>query len=777
MVLSKLAQLPALPSMRLNTVHAQTRSKELASASVTDSATPSPTQSTQDTSTSAGGTTSVSDPDDYADTLATNPVSSATMRSKRTTTTTNPSTSTIRRNSDKAGSFHDRRASSRVRKPTAKAQGLSGIRKPSPPLLDTIVIERSSPKPGPSFSKEPSTTAPLPKDTSEEAHPDPKVAQPTPTANSDITKTPSPTQVAGQEAPVAVAETPSRRTSQRERKPTAKLLSESSTSQKRPATDDAPDAPPRKSARLSSSAARVPSKLRYSISAENSEIDDVAEVEKAPPPEIPSPQKSKIVVLKSKRLAEVFGPPPKPKPGSSSYPSRNKRKSKRRVQRIPVSAESAIAKPDPRPVEIPGSCNLFCLSPSSRLLAFAEIAYQMPDEEDENEETVPGSVYDWRMYTQVWCRCDKDEQTKSDRTDSVELARALMPNPVQGTSYDPIDLTSNKTPEVELLSTPVNTILRATDAERLSQLYTEPPSYSADQTPNGTTLAPNDMRTRDGFVAGASYRPSEFYTPVYEAPSPNGVYSAPHSAASRRTYEQRLIDDHNALTDIRKRAAARGIAWTFNMTFDDIHGLIMEAEDREQQLHQQAQYRQQVMSPPQNVIDRAYGYPGSHPSPSGFGVLLPPRVTHQARRAGSGQKRRKASFAPPSSVNGAAETAQERHVSNATPSNVSFVEDSTPPRSSRRRPSSSSRPKSSRFRVDPRGLRGESPGPGTIINMNDKRLNDEMRREAEGLEQIGIAMREFEEYQKRQEEEVQERWRQSEQRESRRLNGRGHGQP
>ncbi|KIW26423.1 uncharacterized protein PV07_09519 [Cladophialophora immunda] len=768
MFLRKLPQLPALPSMRLNTVH--TRSKASAAASYTDSATPSPTQSTHDTSTSAECATSVSDPDDYADTLATiKPASSATMR-PRVTTTIN---STVRRHSDRAANARSRRASSRVRKPTAKAQALGDSKRYSPPLLDTIIIEPSPPKFGPSSNKGPSTTSPLPKDAPEEAPPDFKLLQTPPAANFARPKTPPPAQVAGEETSAAIVETPSRRTSQRERKPTAKVLSESLTSQKRPATDDQQDAPPRKSARLSYSGARVPSKLRYSISAENSDAGDAAEVERAPPPEIPSTKKSKIVVLKSKRLAEVFGPPPKP----DNSPPSSKRRSRRRALRGYVTNQGAKVKPDLAAVEIPGSCNLSCLPPASRLLAFAEIAFQMPDQEDENEETIPGSVYDWRMYTQVWCRCDKDRELQSERTDSAELARALMPNPVsEGTYYDPVDLTSSKTPEVELLSTPVNTILRATDAERLSQLYTGPPSYSAGHTTNGTP-ATGSMRTQDEFVAGASYRPSEPSVPLYDDQSRKSMYSIPPSTATRRTYEERLIDDHNALTDIRKRAAARGISWSFNMTFDDIHALIMEAEDREQQLHQPAQYRQQVMSPPQNVIDRAYGYPRSQPSPSGFGVLLPPRGTHQARRGGGGQKRRKTSFATSAAVNGVAEVAQDPLTPNATPNNISFVENGTPPKASRsRRPSSPSRPKSSRFRVDPRGLRGESPGPGTIINMTEIRQHAEFMRQATGIETLGKAMREFEEYQKREQDRRMETWgRRAQQRQ--RLNGHGHEQP
>ncbi|OAP55084.1 hypothetical protein AYL99_10784 [Fonsecaea erecta] len=777
MVLSKLAQLPTLPSLRLTTTQRQTRSRASTSASLTDSATPSPTQSSLDTSTSAGGATSVSDPGDHADTLATNtnPVSSATMKPKATTSNKHSPSSTGRRFQPKVIDLRDRRASSRVRKPTAKAQALGSRRYASPPpLLDTIIIEHTPPNFDLSPLKAPSTTSTLPKDAPEAAYPTLEVPSNPPTADPKPAKPPSspPPQVGGEEAPHDVPETPSRRTSRRERKPTAKLLSDSGTAQKRPATEDVPDAaPPRKSARLSYSAARIPSKLRYSISANNSEADDAAaEAEKPPSPAVPSPKKSKVIVLKSKRLAEVFGPP---KPRQENKSPGSKGKSKRRSHPSAVNTKGSTTQPHAAPVDIPGSCNLLCLSTSSRLLAFARIAREMPNAEDENEETIPGSVYDWRMYTQVWCQCAQFEQPKPGGTDPVELERALMPNPVsEGTNYDSIDLTTERTPDAELLSVPVNTILRASDSQQLSQLYTGSPSQSADQIPLNGTPATNGMRTED------SHRHAETHGPFCDEPSRNNtLYSRTPSIATIPTYEERLRDDHTALTEIRQMATARRLSWSFNMTFDEIQAMVREAEDREQQARQPTLYRQ-IASRPQNGIARANGHsePHSRLRSTGFGVLLPPQASHQARRVASGRNWLKAGLTPPAVVNGEGDAAQERVTSNPTPPTPGSVEESTPAKPCGiYRTSSSLRPKSSRFRVDPRGLRGESPGPGTIINMKGPGgAAAEAKRATEGHANTGKSTKEFEEHQEREDGEKQKRRHRKEQ-EGHKLNGHGHG--
>lgn len=712
MSLRKRPQLPATPSMPFTT----DRKHLKVSASSTTSTTPSPTASTNGNSFATEWATSVSDPDDYADNSAPPTVPSTTnMKSKST-----------RRDSTPAADSGNRRASGRLRKPTAKAQALGGSKSYSPPLADTIIIAPiTAPDEWSRKDDEPPASTVPPEVDSNAIPPEPEIPESPSTVEVTRATTPPKAGVATKDdPPVTVSDSPSRRHSQRERKPTAKLLSEATTGQKRPAPES-DSLPPRKSARISFAGAKVPSKLRYSVSSSHSEDEDTIAIKHR---EVPAGQPSKVIVLKLKGLAEIFGPKPQPPPTKSPASApKGKGKRKSRVQKPapPVEVVDTTAS-----TELPGTCNLSCLPPSSRLLAFAEIALQMPDDDgDDDEEVIPGSPYDWRIYTQLWCKCDQDEQLKTGRTNSVELARALLPNTVsQGTKYDPIDLSESQTPEAELLSTPVNTILRASDAERLSQLYTAPNGHVAGRTPNSAPVTGRVRFSRDEQSVPSVQSMSQRRVSMYEDPTYHSPFATSSSDAAKKTFEDRLREDHRALTDIRKRAAARGIPWSYNMTFDDIHALIMDAEDREQQGYQQ----QSAMSPPQPPTQPGYDFHEAYNSPTGFGVLLPPR-TKSNGHSGSGRTRRKDSTATQTSTNGAVELTREGAGS------PGFVEEGPAANSRSRRQSSPSRPKSSRFRVDPRGLRGESPGPGTIINMKD------MMDKAAGLARLGKAMKKYQE--------------------------------
>ncbi len=650
------------------------------------------------------------------------------MRTKKPTVATDDQT-------DQSIENGNRRASGRVRKLTAKAVALSGSRSYSPPISDTIVIGETLPSRQLSSDKEPSPVSLPPKIDLEQLRMLQEIPETPASIKANGVRTPSPEALAEDEAPAPVPETtPSRRQSLREKKPTSKILSESTTAQKRPATEDPDENTVRKSLRLSYSGAKVPSKLRYSVSSASSRAQEIDAFDTVEVAETPAAKKSKIITLKFKQpqlavLQPALQPKPKPKDDSISYKGKSRRASER--QKKTTKEITDEPKPRPRPVDGIGSCSLSCLSPSSRLLAFAQIALQMPDDDDEDGPVIPGSVHDWRMYTQTWCRCDQGQQARPERTNSAELARALMPNTVaQGSKQDPIDLSTSQTPESDLLSTPVNTILRASDAERLSQLYGPVPSSSS-QSPN--TLPPRAAKRPADDLSAPNGQPPQKRV-MSESPHLFSSYQPPQSHASRRTFEDRLRDDYNALANIRQRAAARGISWTYNQTFEDIQAMIVKAEDREHQ----NQYRQQVINPP-TVLGRAHEAAREpRPSPTGFGVLLPPKGSTFIQRNSNGPVQRNESPATTSSTNGSAGPSNE----SSKPSKINFVETDPANPAKARRPSTESRQKSSRFRVDPRGLRGEAPGPGTIINMQD------LKKKAEGLRRLGKAMREFEAKQK-----------------------------
>ncbi|EXJ79366.1 hypothetical protein A1O3_08868 [Capronia epimyces CBS 606.96] len=634
-----------------------------------------------------------------------------------------------------------RRASGRVRKPTAKAQALDGGKTYSPPLSDTIVVSSPSVPRHRPHRREPSTTPGTITETSQEASLEPPTPE-TPAVGRVNGTTPPPKAEDGQdEVEIAATKSSPRRVSRRERKPTAKVLSTSPTAHKRPAPPaDAQEAPPRKSARISYSGAKVPSKLRYSISSSHNEPDDAEQVDiiDTPPskkskvvvlkttptkaddareaeiPETPIQRKSKVVVLKSKRLSEILEPSRRRRVDDSGSKAPRRRSRRHPKPDQAASANTVVARDEPR---AEASCGLSCLPPWSRLLAFAEIAKLMPDSNDE-EEVVPGGAQDWRSYTKNWCQCNNlpPLPTHHHQVNTNELARALLPNTVsRGTKLDPIDLTEPAAAETQLLSQPVNTILRATDAEKLSKLFTSPTNVDATRG-RYATPATGSLRTASDFGTLASNGSVQRRLGVNEYA--NGLYQQPmpSSEPAKRTYEERLRDDHKALTDIRKRASAQGIAWSFNMTFDDIHALLMEVEDRQQE--QEWHYHPQAAGPDHGMHGHEYQVGESNGSPSGFGLLLPARATPTVQPpTKSTRKRQRDSWINYSSTNGTPEISQRLESPNA----VSFVEDYDPATSQPRRLSSPSRPKSSRFRVDPRGLLGESPGPGTIINIDDRK--------------------------------------------------------
>ncbi|KIW71898.1 hypothetical protein PV04_00126 [Phialophora macrospora] len=654
---------------------------------------------------------------------------------------------------DQAADNGARRSSGRVRKPTAKAVALHGSKSYSPPLSDAIVIGETPPRRRRSSHREHSPTPSVPKEEPKDASDELEIPEtPTKTMANSVRTTP-PAAAVQDEAPESTVETtPSRRHSLREKRPTAKVASESPTAQKRPATDESEGAPLRKSARLSYSSARVPSKLRYSVPIETPKAHDAGEAEGGEVLETPVAKKSKVIVLKIRPQFRLSNSPTQGTEKESSIaskgrPRRASERQKSAAKEVSTMSESR-PRPRPHPAEGTASCDLSCLTPSSRLLAFAQIALQMPDEEDENEEAVPGSVHDWRMYTQAWCQCDQAQPFKPKRTNSAELALALMPNTVaQVKKDDYVDLSKSQTPESDLLLTPVNTILRASDAERLSQLYTGPGVPTASQTPLGLPAASGKHPTNELPVFAVS-QPPQMPVSMSENPQRHSPLPPPlpprHPHFTRRTYEDRLRDDYHALGDLRKKASARGIPWTYNQTFEDINALIMEAEEREQQ----TQYRQQAINPPTVLARMQESTSDARPSPTGFGVLLPPKGSTFVQRTANAPPQRRDSSAAPTSTNGAAGSGNQ----GAKPSKISVVAGANPANPSKaRRPSSPKRPKSSRFRVDPRGLRGEAPGPGTIINMQD------LRKQADEIKMLGEAMREFEAVQKMWEDENAER--------------------
>jgi hypothetical protein len=636
--------------------------------SASSSATPSPTLSSQESRLSAGFSTSISDPDDYVDKVTPQTVTPAPMKSRSTTSG---------KQSPEPGK---RRASGRLRKPTAKAQAITEDKTSPSQLLDTIVIGGSPPRKPADHDDDDDQPSTPPSD---------EITVPDPSMEVEIPETPTQavndnvTFIDGEEGqnvlpatPTTLRESPTRRHSQRERKPTAKILETSPTSLKRSAPD-AQDEPPRKSARVSYSGARVPSKLRYSVSSASTEVPSPDNNDVADP--IPE-KKSKVVVLKVPSLADAAK---EKATGAATHlkikrnPPRRARKSTNREEgSTPISKKTSttLAVPAQEP-----ACLLSCLSPSSRLFAMAQIAATMPDSDDEDGEVVPGSDQDWRIYAARMCQCHNIQDGKSSRTNSVELQRALEPNPLsEGTQFVPIQVSSSPTPESDFLTTPVNTILKAGEAERVKELFSNSATMSVS---NSFSTPDNNSRARvqKRFSMPLAGQSSGGVRLNGNAPSTATRAHGFSSVPGKSSYEDRLQRDHLALSEIRKRAAMKGIRWNFNMTVEDIHDLLMDLEAREEQASIQKQAKESAgrmltTSP----YDREL-------SPSRTDYLLLPSGALLAYQP----------YQPPTNRSENGEISLQGRASSGA--------------------------RRSRPRVDPRGLYGESPGPGTIINIEEKR--------------------------------------------------------
>ena len=152
----------------------------------------------------------------------------------------------------------------------------------------------------------------------------------------------------------------------------------------------------------------------------------------------------------------------------------------------PIRFATAISSPNPTE-STNGKCNLFCLSPSSRILAFAQLAAESTDSDDEDSEsdgeavnTRPSSrgLYNkWiERGRERFCVCNKANTAHghpSLRMTAVsQLQGDQVPNGV-GTSptKDPMLSNLREDADMPLELPPVNSILPASEGRRFSALY------------------------------------------------------------------------------------------------------------------------------------------------------------------------------------------------------------------------------------------------------------------------------------------------------------------
>lgn len=700
---------PGTPSTR---PHAgRNRQKvSIANNTAASSATTSPAPSTEGSHLSVDVSTSVSDLDDYAEHLLPASLTSAGMKL--------PSAS---HNSLHPRTSDHRRSSGRVRKPSIKARAVSedvDVDGSASQILEseTIVIG------GTPSSRQATVT-----DNENHAF----VTDPAPARN-DLLKPDSGHAAARSDEPTAsfhvvdtpmdndtttptTMESPTRRSSARERKPTLKVLEIESPTPKKRSPPEAEDPRPAKTLRITFTEPKMPSKLRFSLSSSAAEaaLPEEEATELVTEPSQDYLQKpSKIVRLAVPKLGEWL----QSRNDTTNTPTLRLRVTSQRQSRASTSASQKKTKSAPKTKKAkagstksvklanPASCSLTCLSDSARLLAMAEIAIMMPDSDNEDEQVVPGSAQDWRSYTAHLCQCADPVSVSSSRTNSVELLLALEPNKVSTAipqeHNTPVATTK---PDPDIFKMPVNTILNADESRRVHRLFSS--ANKEDTGHVGNRAAPDSQAPSPSARKSAISRRNGKEKATEDFSETNGLIEASTSGISvpksarndtplltprKKTFEDRLQEDHAALSEIRNKATSLGIHWSFNMTFDDIHELVNDVEGEEESLPSprrvvpsdkgsMSYYKRYLTAffPPRQWVDK----PLSSPTVTN---LVPARPTASARTSSGANK---------GLENGEGAS----------------------------RPRSSSKAKSSHFRVDPRGLLGESPGPGTIINIAEKK--------------------------------------------------------
>ncbi|KIV94328.1 hypothetical protein PV10_02102 [Exophiala mesophila] len=713
--------LPGTPSTRSHA--GRSRQKvSIANSTAASSATTSPAPSTEGSHLSVDISTSVSDLDDYAEHLLPASLTSAGMKLPSVNHKP-PHTRTI----------DHRRSSGRVRKPSVKARAQSedvDIDGSASQILEseTIVIG------GTPSSRQDTMTGnanqPLVTDPAPASHHPLKSDHGHVVARSDVPRRNSQVVDAAMDNGTpqsTLMPSPTRRSSARERKPTLKVLEIESPTPKKRSPPEAEDPRPTKTLKITITEPKMPSKLRFSLSSSAAETDRREEEE---PMSVTEPRQdsvhkpSKIVRLSVPRLGQWLqdrqnakNPPRLRLRLSSQRQTRTSESSSEKKANAPPKArKSKVAKTKPIELAGPASCSLACLSDSARLLAMAEIALMMPDSDNEDEQVVPGSAQDWKSYTAALCQCANPVSVSSSRTNSVELLLALEPNKVAATVPQERDTPVEMTKDI--FQMPVNTILNADESRRVHQLLSSvttehasnpgeraasdptAPSPSAGFSPvtrrNGKGRATEDVSEVNGSIEASG---SGISMPMYAG---NNI---PLLVTPKKTYEDRLREDHVALSEIRNKATSLGIHWTFNMTFDHIHELVMQVEDKQESLSTLGQTvapeKGREASPDVPKYDAAAAKRWAD-------INFPPWTDWSAHRA---------TEQPTASSKINEMVARPT----ASPRTSSVANKSLENGEGERRPRSSSKAKSSHFRVDPRGLLGESPGPGTIINITQKK--------------------------------------------------------
>lgn len=377
--------------------------------------------------------------------------------------------------------------------------------------------------------------------------------------------------------------------------------------------EPSPSEPPKKSLKLTLKAPglkgpRLPSKLRFSISAKDQQDDSQVQpvVESTDVADVPKPtskkdqQKVKALEMKKPVIErEVL------QPAAPSATTSNQKQSRRAQAKAEAKAFSkirqAVVPPNRALHESPAdagaashyvpsarlltpsmSCSLFCLGPSARILAFAQIAAES-NESDDEESTASGQSP--RLYEkwlnrgrERFCRCNQPaldqthdagsqgilEEAVPEQSDAVEVERPLNLDLEAAVPRDTV---------LPLSMPPVNSIMPKSEARRVSAMYHVLASNTSPLQP----MHPKSVGTVHGHdvsplpVATGQTRSTSRRRDQGDSASAAGTRDTPPIAGP---FEERIRWDHQMLERIRREARDAGQPVTFDMTYTQIKSLL-----------------------------------------------------------------------------------------------------------------------------------------------------------------------------------------------------------
>ena len=216
-------------------------------------------------------------------------------------------------------------------------------------------------------------------------------------------------------------------------------------------------------------------------------------------------------------------------------------------------------------------CNLFCLSPSSRILAFAQLAAESTDSDEDEEDdddsddeltirpSSQGLYKKWIARGQRFCMCNKQAgahgQPIAPKHATSELQEARMPTADSASTIkDPFLLSVREEAETAAALPPVNSIMPASEGRRVSALY----SAMSDN----ASAARLDKSPESGLTIQSS----------------KSATTKRRQAASTKSksFEERMSEDYLALEAIRHQATMEGVKARNTMDYHQIKTLLDE---------------------------------------------------------------------------------------------------------------------------------------------------------------------------------------------------------